>query len=319
MINPYYAPSPPAPFDPAILAFHRSLPGYHPTPLHDLGGRFGNCAQLLVKDESQRFGLRAFKALGASWAIHRFLRQHPGRHTFACATAGNHGRAVAWTARRLGHDAVVYMPRDSAAARVAAIAAEGARVVLVDGTYDDAVELCARENGTVISDTAYEGYTDIPLTIMEGYRTLLSEVTLVPDIVFVQAGVGGLAYAVVRHFGGAAEAVVVEPAVGACCLASCASEGGERVAVTTGKTLMGCLNCGVPSLAAWPVLRTGVRHFVMVGDESATQAQHRLCEFMDSGINGAAGFAAVLASPELVAGKRVLAINTEGDVNRGVD
>ena len=116
--------------DPAVLRFHQSLPGYQPTPLHSLPGlaRELGVGSLLVKDESARFGLNAFKALGASWAVHRFLERH-GRAgvTFASATDGNHGRAVAWSARLTGNRAVIYVPRHTVPARIDAIRGEGAR------------------------------------------------------------------------------------------------------------------------------------------------------------------------------------------------
>src|SRR5262245_29590243 len=152
-----------------VLAFHRSLPGYAPTPLHALptAARDLGLGTLLVKDESRRFGIKAFKALGASWALHALIEERraagePPPRTVTTATDGNHGRAVAWSARRFGLEAVVFIPAHSARARIEAIRGEGARVVTVDGTYDDAVRRAAVEaerNGwQVIADTGYEGY-----------------------------------------------------------------------------------------------------------------------------------------------------------------
>ena len=148
----------------AALAFHRSLPDYRVTPLHQLSGlaHTVGVADLLLKDESARFGLNAFKGLGASFAVHTWLKRHApdGVVTFTTATDGNHGRAVAWSARRAGHRAVVFIPAHARAARIEAIRREGAEVVLVEEGYDAAVrkahEAAAREGWVVIQDTADE-------------------------------------------------------------------------------------------------------------------------------------------------------------------
>src|SRR5215207_7600736 len=129
----------PAPSDEA-LSFHRSLPGYAPTPEHDLptvAAELG-LASGLLKDESDRLGLPAFKVLGASWAAERTLREDPGVHTLVAASAGNHGRAVAHVAAQRGLAARIHLPKRSAKARREAIASEGADVVVVDGTYEEA-------------------------------------------------------------------------------------------------------------------------------------------------------------------------------------
>jgi diaminopropionate ammonia-lyase len=138
--------------DPAVLCFHKSIPGYQPTPLHSLPGvaRELGIDTLLIKDESSRFGLKSFKALGASWAVHRFLERH-GRAgvTFASATDGNHGRAVSWSARLTGNRAVIYVPRHTVRARIDAIRDEGAEVIVVDGTYDDAVHRADHDSASM--------------------------------------------------------------------------------------------------------------------------------------------------------------------------
>jgi diaminopropionate ammonia-lyase len=215
------------------LEFHRRLPGYAPTPLVDapgLAARLG-VAKVWVKDESSRLGLPAFKILGASWATYKALEQHQG-HTFApwrtlgelasqlaalrplrlaAATDGNHGRAVAHMARLLGLGARIFVPAGTAEARIRAIEGEGAEVIVVDGTYDDAVALSAAEAGPnclVISDTSWPGYESVPRDVIEGYATIFAEVDDElarhdepgPDLVAVQIGVGALAAAVVSHY-----------------------------------------------------------------------------------------------------------------------
>jgi diaminopropionate ammonia-lyase len=303
-----------------------------------------------VKDESRRFGLNAFKVLGASYAIHRFLEADQGRHhTFATATDGNHGRAVAWAARRLGHDAVVFVPANTVAARIEAIRGEGARVVVVDGTYDDTVRraaAAAEQHGwQVISDTAYPGYTQIPRWIMEGYSTLFAEAmqklesasSPPPDAVFLQAGVGGLACAgaVVFARRGLRPALVsVEPTDADCLLASAGSPDGA-ITLARGKqdSIMAGLNCGTPSLLAWPVIRAFFDAYLAVDDELAREAMRRLAAGKSgdprivSGESGAAGLAGLLAlcrEPGLRAARaslglgprsRVLLVSTEGDTD----
>ena len=184
----------------AAQTFHATLPGYAPTPLVPLDGlarRLGVSA-LLVKDESKRFGLNAFKALGGSYAIARCLQQRLGLEeeeltfeglsralsgrealTFVTATDGNHGRGVAWTARVLGQRAVVYMPKGSARERLENIRAQGVRAEITSFNYDDTVRLAAREaeekGWIMVQDTAWPGYERIPTWIMQGYTTLARE------------------------------------------------------------------------------------------------------------------------------------------------
>ena len=178
----------------AAFAFHRSLPGYQPTPLVESprAARELGVARVLVKDESSRFGLPSFKVLGASWATHRAVGDRRDV-ALVCATDGNHGRAVAWMARRLGLPATVFVPADMVAARREAIAGEGARVEVVDGTYDEAVERAAAlasDDVLVIQDTAWPGYETVPRWVIDGYATIGAEIDAEPDLVAVQIGVG---------------------------------------------------------------------------------------------------------------------------------
>lgn len=301
--------------------FHRTLPGYAPTPLlecRELAESLG-LRSLLVKDESKRFGLNAFKALGASYAMHRVAR--PGM-TFSAATAGNHGRAVAWSARRLGCSAKIFVPSITVAARIAAIRGEGAEVRVVEGSYEDAVRLCDEESAThgwqVISDTGYPGYMEIPRWVVEGYRTLFLEYeeqrTGNVDAVVIQAGVGGLLCSAVEHFGGRAKIACVEPASADCLMASISSPNGEPSASKGAQdSIMAGLNCSEVSLTAWPAIRRGVDLFLSVEDALGIEAMGLMGGAgIDSGESGAAGLAGVLAYREEFRGSRVLLINTEG-------
>ncbi|QYJ03602.1 pyridoxal-phosphate dependent enzyme [Nocardioides panacisoli] len=294
--------------------FHRSLPGYAVTPLVELPSLAEELgvARVLAKDESQRLGLPAFKVLGASWACRQVLAHRPGAE-LVTATDGNHGRAVARMARHFEVAATVFVPEVMLPETAAAIESEGARVVRLEVAYDDAVRAAAAyadEAGdrALVQDTAWEGYTEVPAWIVDGYRTLLEEIDeevgTSPDLVAVPTGVGSLAEAVVRHHrrpGAAHPSVLsVEPDTAACVVASLAA--GEPVAVPTGATIMAGLNCGTVSSAAWPVLRDGCDAAVAVTDAEADRAVTDLGALgLSSGPSGAAtlaGVRAALGDPE---------------------
>jgi len=336
----------------AALALHRRLPGYAPTPLRDVPAlaREIGVESVLVKDESKRLGLPAFKIMGASWAVMRALEARRGSFApwerledlarqlegsglvLVAATDGNHGRAVARMATRLGLAATILVPSDMVAARRAAIASEGAEVVVVDGSYDDAVrasaEACADGGRVLVSDTSWPGYESIPAAVVEGYATILWEIEDAlaatrapgPDTVLVQVGVGAFAAAVARHYRrpGAAQPprlVSVEPTGAACALASLAA--GEIVSLAEPPhSIMAGLNCGTPSLVAWPVLVAGVDLFCAVEDERAREGMRALAR---AGIRagecsgGAVGAALGLwEAGELGPRSRVLLFLTEG-------
>lgn len=291
-------------------AFHQSLPGYAPTPLvpvPELAADLG-VGRLLVKDESFRLGLAAFKALGASWACHQVLQGQPGA-MLVTATDGNHGRAVARMAATFGVAATVFVPEVMRPRTAARIAGEGAAVVRVNGGYDDAVrsaaEFAADQPGrALVQDTAWPGYEQVPAWIVQGYQTLLEEVDAQlggtpPDLVAVPVGVGSLAEAVVRHYrrpGAAHPAVLsVEPDTAACLLASLTA--GHPSTVATTATVMAGLNCGTISSAAWPVLQAGCDSAIAVSDQEALRAVADLGRLgISAGPSGAATLAGVRAA-----------------------
>ena len=348
------------PPDRSPLHFHRRLPGYEETPLVDapeLAEALG-VGKVFVKDESSRLGLPAFKVLGASWAVYRALEERVGNDglgnwetiddlkakleplrplTLVAATDGNHGRAVARVARLLGLGARIFVPDDMAAARREAIAREGAEVAVVDGTYDEAVERSAESEGLLISDTSWPGYERVPWWVIEGYSTMLWEIEdelerrgeRGPDLVVVQVGVGAFAAAVARHFRSSRTSsrpklVAVEPA-GAACLLESVSAG--RIVSVPGphESIMAGLNCGIPSLVAWPTLYRAVVLLVSVDDEPVREAM-RLGAGSgivsgETGASGLGGLLALLRAEEgeearrelgLSAETHVLAFNTEG-------
>ena len=290
----------------SVLRFHRQLPHYTPTRLvrlQHLAQAWG-IGDIVIKDESSRFGLLAFKALGGSYAVARFFcqklgvgiddidynflvsdeaKQRIGRITLTTATDGIHGRGVAWAAEQFGQEAVIFMPRGSAQSRVENIRSHGARVEVTDLNYDDTVRLCqhtARDNGwTVIQDTAGKDYTEIPLWIMQGYMTMFAEAVtqmkkelIRPTHVFLQAGVGSFAAAAIGYLANVYKDhpprfIIMEPTRAACMLASAKSTDGRPHTVTGDlNTIMAGLACGEPSAMAWDILREFACCYVSCGD-----------------------------------------------------
>jgi len=274
-------------------AFHAGLPGYAPTPLTEvpaIASELG-VGRVFVKDESARMGLAAFKVLGASWAVHRVLSRRPaaGPVTLVAATDGNHGRALAWMARFLGQRAHVFVPSGVHPLAVAAIAAEGAQVTEITGSYDDTIRLAVKAAGEpeaeLVQDAGWPGYEQVPGWIVDGYSTLFAEVdeqlaaagAAGPALVVIPAGVGSLAQAGITHYRslpGATSLLTVEPGAAACVLASLVR--GEPGTIATGETIMAGLNCGTPSVLAWPYLRDGLDAAVAVSDADAATATRDL-------------------------------------------
>ncbi|CAN5500909.1 diaminopropionate ammonia-lyase [soil metagenome] len=341
----------------APRAFHQRLPGYAPTPLRDAPeiARSLGIRQLLIKDESSRLGLPAFKILGAAWATYRALETRLGRslepwEIFAqlveklaplrplrltTATDGNHGRAVAHVAKLFQLEARIFVPAGTAQARLDGIASEGAEVVVVDGTYDDAVVRAAEEASErclVVADTSWPGYEEIPRWVSEGYATIFSEIDAEldcrgqesPDLVAVQFGVGARAVALVRHPWRDKQPTLlsVEPLRAACGLASVAA--GELVTIPgPHDSIMAGMNCGRVSRIAWPVISRGLDAFLAIPDERAREAMRALARAgIVAGETGAAGLAGVIEllqgahnyrqTLKIAAHSRILCLVTEG-------
>ncbi|WP_022849655.1 diaminopropionate ammonia-lyase [Limisalsivibrio acetivorans] len=286
------------------VSFHKSIPGYKPTPLAHLGklAEYWGLKDFYVKDESYRFGLNAFKVLGGSYAVAKLLcerldvdiadvdfdyltspevHEKLGDITFITATDGNHGRGIAWAAEKLKQNAVIYMPKGAAAARVKSIEAHGATCHVTDLNYDDAVRLACEEaekNGWyMVQDTAWEGYVDIPTWIMQGYMTMPYEAVeqlgdVKPTHVFLQAGVGAMAGAVLAFmsevYGDEAPiTAVVEPHSAACLYES--AKAGDGKPHTVGgdlDTIMAGLACGEPNPIGWDILKKSARAFISCED-----------------------------------------------------
>ena len=316
--------------------------GYAPTPLYSLRKLARDCgvAEVFYKDESARFGLGSFKALGGAWAVTALAARHTaagGRlrdFVVAAATDGNHGRAVAWGGQKAGCAVKIFVHTNVSEARVAAMKSLGAEVFRADGDYDDSVRECARQaekNGwQVVSDTSWAGYTETPKLVMAGYAALAREVWAqlagrAPTHIILPAGVGAFAAAIaaaVWRMGARPRLCVVESAYAACLLAS-ARRGALTAAPIRQETVMAGLSCGEPSLLAWETLRDTARDFVAIGDDEVGATLRGLAggeygdEAIAAGECSAAGIIALraLAAADdagLTADSRVLLFGTEG-------
>jgi len=299
------------------MNFHRTFPDYQPTPLRELKKLAKNLGVggIFVKDESYRFGLNAFKALGGSYAIGRYLAQRLNKDiselpfdiltspevkeqlgdiTFATTTDGNHGRGITWTARQLGQKSVVYMPKGSSQYRLEKIREEGAEASITDLNYDDAVRMTAVEaekNGwVVVQDTSWEGYEEIPSWIMQGYGTMSAEAleelndlgVEKPTHIFVQAGVGALAGSIQGYFTSLfkedrPKTVIVEANKADCLYKSAlAGDGKPRIVSGDMSTIMAGLACGEPNLIGWNILRDYSDMFISCPDWVAAKGMRVL-------------------------------------------
>ena len=294
--------------------FHKSFPQYSVTPLQKLSAlaSYLGVKGIYCKDESYRFGLNAFKVLGGSYAMGRYiakelgrdisqlpynvlssdkLREEFGQATFFTATDGNHGRGVAWAAKRLGQKAVVRMPKGTTKTRFDTIAKEGAEVTIEEVNYDDCVRMAAAEaakteHGIIVQDTAWAGYEEIPSWIMQGYGTLVLEADKQlkkngvdrPTHVFVQAGVGSLAGAVVGYFAHKYKEnppvmVVCEASAADCLYRSAVQADGNLVNVTGDlQTIMAGLACGEGNTIGWDILKNHVTVFASCPDWMSAKA-----------------------------------------------
>ena len=356
-------------------AFHRSFPQYSVTPLAKLDAlakRLG-LGNLFVKDESYRFGLNAFKVLGGSFAMARYIagevgksiaemnyayltseqfRKDFGQATFFTATDGNHGRGVAWSANKLGQKAVVHMPKGTTKMRFDNIAKEGADVTIEELNYDDCVRLAAKEaeateHGVIVQDTAWDGYEEIPSWIMQGYSTMAQEAVDQmralevnrPTHVFVQAGVGSMAAAVVGFFVNAFPSdpprfVIIEAESAACLYkGACQKDGSPAIVGGDLPTIMAGLACGEPNTIGWDILRNHADAFLACPDWVSAKGMRMLAAplkgdpAVTSGESGAVGMGVVATLMEdpayaelkdalgLDRSSTVLLFSTEGDTD----
>lgn len=355
-----YGPAQRAVIDPDAVPDVGALLGDRrgPTPLHALPAlaKRQGLAEIRVKDESQRFGFGAFKALGGVFAVHDYLATHPGLKpadiVFTTASSGNHGRSVALGAQSVGARCTIFLPKFTSPEKEAAIRARGAEVIRIDGDYDTAVAECRRQAGergwTIISDTSWPGYEAIPRAVMRGYTMLAREIvqqwppsqtpsqTQGPTHVFVQAGVGGLAAALIGYLWAKLPHrpifVVVEPASADCWFRS-NKAGKPALASGNADTVMGGLACREISPLTWPVISAGTDWFMTIEENEVMPARLLYAQPVNgdpaiaSGPSGCASFAGLLrvctddqAFKALGLGNtaRVLVINSEGNLGEAL-
>lgn len=315
-----------------------SWPNYHASKLHSLKSmaQEANIGHIYYKDESTRFGLKSFKALGGAYAVTRFLQEHLTRFNgiepnmadllsghykeqlkdvvVSCATDGNHGRSVAWGAQMFGCQCIIYIHRDVSVGRQSAMEAYAAKVIRIRGNYDESVRQAALDakkyDRAIISDTSYEGYTKVPANVALGYTVMLSETVAqlngqIPTHVFIQAGVGGLAAAVCGYFWDLwgdkrPRFVVVEPEA-ANCLQESAKAGELKVVEGDLDTLMAGLACGEVSHIAWEILDKGADDFITLSEDAVAPCMRALEQHtpsIEAGESAVAGLAACIVGAQ---------------------
>ena len=310
----------------AVKIFHQSLPGYLATPLvilEELASRLG-IDVLMVKDESQRIDLKAFKVLGASYAIAKEIQKQLGLNdeelnfdaiiahksafeslTFVTATDGNHGRAVAWCAEKFGCKAVVFMPKGTSEFRLETIQSHGAQAEITEFNYDETVLFSAqkaKENDWVLlQDSSWETYKTVPKHIMQGYFSLVSEfedqTETWPTHVLAQAGVGSFAASIFSYLLASQKPtpklILVEPTGAACFFNSIQIGDGQPHLTKVLDTMMAGLSCGQPSILAWDIIKPNCDAFVICNDQLAKKGMQLLANpvasdaFVVSGESGA--------------------------------
>ena len=334
--------------DPAVEAFHRQLPWYGETKLHNLAtvAQELGFSHVFLKDESTRFGLPSFKILGASWAVHRALCKHlglpatttltdvkqvlaTGQHQvvrLVTCTEGNWGRAVSRMAKYYDVSATIYVPGFMNEYSRDLIRGENADVrVLDDSSYDDtiaAVQADSAETGALmVMDTSWDGYEEVPAWVTEGYFTMVREAERqvagqtngkMPSLAIASVGVGSWAHAVVAHYKAVDpnnHIVTVEPTVAASFKESLHC--GEIAPILTGDTIMNGMNCGTTSKIVWPDMRDGTFAAVTVDDvESHRCVQELHAHGIDAGPCGAA----TLAALKKLAAEKVLSAEERKDM-----
>lgn len=318
----------------AVARLLALCPAHRETPLRTVPEAAGTAAvqEVFVKDERDRMGLGSFKALGAAYAIARDAAQVPDRawdsaltgRTYVTASAGNHGLSVAAGARLFGARAVVYLADSVPRAFARRLEAKGAEVVRAGATYGDSMDAAgaaaAREGWTLLSDSSWPGYTELPRRVMEGYLEMAAEATrqipAPPTHIVLQAGVGGMAAALAAYFravwGDAPRILVVEPDAAPALIESIRA--GRLVTADGPVSAMGRLDCKTPSMVALAGLARDADVFVTISEEEAAAAVRALAAWGHATTpSGAAGVAAVLAGA-VGAGRqaRVLTVLSEG-------
>ena len=318
--------------------------GYAPTPLISLNKLSNELSlkNIFYKDEDKRFDLKSFKALGGAYAVEKVTKGDKDI-VVATATAGNHGRSVAWGARRLGLKCKIFISEFVSKARGQAMANLGADVIKVKGNYEKSLIECIKQstenNWQIVQDVAWKDYTLVPKYTMAGYSVMMREI--VDQInnekithIILQAGVGGMAGAMIagiaRYLDNIPITIVVEPDSAACVLESIRTGKVEKIDIKR-ESLMGGMSCGEVSLVPWEILKYSVKHCISLPDDDIGNTMKLLgnSSFSDqkiiAGENSAPGVISLIASCEdqnvkeklqLDQNSNVLIVGCEGDTDK---
>jgi len=319
--------------------------GYQTTnmPVLDDFAEAGGVTKVWYKDESTRFGLGSFKALGGSYAVAKLAREYESKHgdlagfSVATATDGNHGRSVAWGAKRLGVECNIFIHAHVSQGRADYMAGLGATIHRVDGNYDDSLVACeqmsTQHDWQIVSDTSWEGYETVPLEIMAGYSVMAAEIVeqldgAIPSHFFIPAGCGGLAGAMLGYLWQVwgeqlPRIIVVESNMSDCVLQSLERQKIELVNIVD-ETVMAGLSCGEVSRVIWPLIEKGVADVVTIPDDGVVPIMRRLAfpdsayprDAIEAGECSTAGLATLLATnnPENADLKHQLKLNEDSTV-----
>ena len=318
--------------------------GYSPTPLINLSklSHELNLNKIFYKDESKRFDLKSFKALGGAYAVQKISKGNKNI-VVSTATAGNHGRSVAWGAKRLGLKCKIFISEFVSDARGQAMANLGAEVIKVRGNYENSLIECIKQstkNGwQIVQDVAWDNYLLVPKYTMAGYSVMMKEILDQLDNneithIILQAGVGGMAAAMIagiaRYLKNIPISIVVEPDSAACVLESIRSGKIEKIYIKR-ESLMGGMSCGEVSLVPWEILKNSVKYCISLPDDDIAKTMKLLGngsfseEKIIAGENSAPGVISLIASCEdqkikkdlnLNSNSNVLIIGCEGDTDQ---
>ena len=275
--------------------------GYSPTPLISLDKLSEKLKlnKIFYKDESKRFNLKSFKALGGAYAVEKVTKENK-EIVISTATAGNHGRSVAWGSKKLGLKCKIFISEFVSESRAKVMRNFGADVIKVKGNYEDSLNECIKQsnqnNWQIVQDVAWKDYILVPKLTMAGYSIMMKEISEQINNkkishVILQAGVGGMAAAVVagiaRYLNCIPQITIVEPESAACVLASIKTGKIEKISIEK-ESLMGGMSCGEVSLVPWQILKNSVNHCVAVSDEYISKTIKFLanCEFSNEKIIG---------------------------------
>ena len=317
---------------------------YIPTPLVELNklSEKLNLNKIFYKDESKRFNLKSFKALGGAYAVERVSNGN-NKIVVATATAGNHGRSVAWGAKRLGLECKIFISENVTEARGKAMSDLGAEVIKVKGNYENSLMECinqsTKNNWQIVQDVAWKDYIKVPKYTMAGYTVMMKEI--VDQIgkkkishIILQAGVGGMAGAMIagvaRYLKDIPISIIVEPVSAACVMESIKSGKIEKIDIKS-ESLMGGMSCGEVSLVPWEILKSSIKYCISLPDDDIAKTMKLLrnANFSNdkivAGENAVPGVISLIASCEdeklkekiqLDKNSNILLIGCEGDTDK---